>query len=120
MNAILFEPWNLGDHGVDRADEGGRLTWRFRPHEYGVVATPLDATLARMVTVGIPHGVTAWEARAEADMLARPLPDLPAWDERAHLKALATSIAPGPPLNLRRRRKNLLTRLLDAIIAALP
>ena len=65
-------------------------------------------------------GITAWEARAEADMVARPLPDLPAWDERAHLASLATSIAPGPPLNLRRRRKNLLTRLMDAIIAALP
>lgn len=120
MNPIVCEPWNLADHGVDRADEGGRVAWRFRPSEYAVVATPLDAALARMVTVGIPRGVTAWEARAEADMLARPLPDLPAWDERAHVAALATSIAPGPPLNVRRRRTPLWKRIIDWLMAGLP
>lgn len=121
MNTILHEPWNLSDHGVDRADEGGRLAFRFRPTDYDVIVTPLDGSLARMAMQGVPRGITSWEARREADMLARPLPDLPAWDERAHLAQLATSIAPGPPLNLcRRRKKNLLTRVMDAIIAALP
>lgn len=53
-------------------------------------------------------------------MLARPLPDLPVWDERAHLAALATSIAPGPPLNLQRRRRPFWKRVTDWLMAGLP
>lgn len=120
MNPIIYEPFDLNVHRRPRPDEGGRVAWRFRPHEYGVVATPLDASLARMATVGIPHGVSSWEARREADAFPRPLPDLPAWDERAHLASLATAIAPGPPLTIRRRRTPLWKRITDWLMAGLP
>lgn len=120
MNTTTSEPFDLNTHRLPRPDEGGRVAFRFRPTEYGIVATPLHASLARMVTVGVPHGISAWEARREADVLARPLPDLPAWDERAHLAQLATSIAPGPPLNTRRRRTPLWKRITDWLMAGLP
>lgn len=120
MNTATYEPFDLNTHRLPRPDDGGRVAFRFRPTEYGIVTTPLDATLARMVTVGIAHGVTAWEARREAGMLARPFQDLPAWDERSHLAALATSIAPGPPLTIRRRRTPLWKRITDWLMAGLP
>lgn len=120
MNTIIYEPWNRPDHGIDAADDGGRVAWRFRPTDYDVVATPLDISLARMATHGVPRGVASWEARSEADTLARPLPDLPAWDERAHLACLATAIAPGPPLTIRRRRVPFWKRITDWLMAGLP
>lgn len=55
---------------------------------------------------------------------SRPLVPMSEDDCRRHLASLSNQhhgcSAPSLPLNIRRRKKNLLTRLVDAIIAALP